>query len=125
MSRCATGASSAATCCCWKPSAAALPGVRRSCATDSAAAKKNAAQVRGVLIVWARRLLGNRPLEHPVDLLIGRVAARLAGMGRCHRLVGRALRATGGLVGRLGRAVRLISGALGPRYVTLHLGQLR
>src|SRR5205814_1533922 len=72
----------------------------------------------------APRLLGNRPLDHPVDLLIGRIAARLAGMGRRHRLVGRALRATGRLVGRLSRAVRLISGALGRRHVALHLGQL-
>src|SRR5690606_25456560 len=36
--RCARAACSAASCCCWRPSAAASPGARRCCATECMAA---------------------------------------------------------------------------------------
>src|SRR5580693_1925163 len=87
-------------------------------------AKKNAAQMRGVFRSSRPALLGNRPLEHPVDLLVGGVAARLAGMSRRQRLVGRALRTAGGLARRLGGAVGLIRFALGSGDVALSLRQL-
>src|SRR5580693_973741 len=99
MSACATGASSAVTCCCLRPSAAALPGERPWCATSAATPavarfgqkktpRKCAAFFRNDL---SRRLLRDRTLEHAVDLLVGRIAARLAGMSRGQRLVRSAL----------------------------------
>src|SRR5579862_2219467 len=87
--------------------------------------EKNAARMRGVLLRLETVLLRNRPLEHPVDLLVGRIAAGLARMRRRQRLVGRALRTAGRLAGRLGSAVGLISLALGSRDVALRLSQLR
>ena len=36
-----TAASGAGTCCCWRPSAAASPGVRRSCATEAFSAPES------------------------------------------------------------------------------------
>jgi hypothetical protein len=70
------------------------------------------------------RLLRYRPLEHPVDLLIRRVTARLTGMGRSQRLVGGALRTAGSLSGRGGRTARRVSSALRARHITLSLRQL-
>src|SRR5438132_4813875 len=44
--------------------------------------KRRARRAAFLIPVRSGRLLRHRPLEHPVDLLVRRVAAGLAGMGR-------------------------------------------
>ncbi len=67
--RCATGASSAASCCCWRPSAAASPGARRWCATRGRAgqrpafrdAKKTPRRCAAFFVALRNQLLTSKP----------------------------------------------------------------
>src|SRR5215471_8796852 len=120
MSRFAMAAFAAASCCYWRLSAVALPGVRRWCATDhrygaqrqgarwSTAPprqKKTPRMCAAFRCVLRPVLLRYRPLEHTVDLLVRGIAAGLAGMRCCQSLIGSALRTAGRLAGRLCGAV--------------------
>src|SRR6185436_6792667 len=88
---------------------------------------KNAALSRGVFQSSKGEkelLLRDRATEHPVDLLVGGVAAGLRGLRGSEGLIGRALRATGRRRSRLGGGIRRVSRALGRgeiRVETAHL----
>jgi len=66
--------------------------------------------MRGVFFAcWQRRLLGDRALEHAIELLVRRIAARLAGLGSGERLVGGRLRTVSSVGSVGGSAVGGIS----------------
>ena len=72
-----------------------------------------------------RGLLGDRALEHAVDLLVRRVHGRLGGLSSGQRLVGSALRAAGSLAGGLCGAVGLVGLAVSGSNIRLQFRYLR
>jgi hypothetical protein len=66
---------------------------------DNRFVQKNAARERGVRLWIFVLLLGDRTLEHAVDLLVRRIDGRLSGLSGGQRLVGSALCAAGSLAG--------------------------
>ena len=80
--------------------------------------------MRGVFQVTRNLLLRDGATEHPIDLLVRRVAAALARLRGRKGLVGSALRAARRLIGGLRRAVGGIGAALGGSQIRLQPAHL-